>query len=365
MKAYFLVFCSAVLGLSAGGELRDGFIKAQIHDPLNAVHSYNLGIAALHAKKYEEAEDHLSLATELSDRESADIIPAYFSWGDTAALRLIDALQKEAELRDAALDEALRRAVDAGNRYGNVLVFDENHAQARARKKIVDRLRALLEQRKKQQEEEQKQKEQQQKQEQDQQKQEKEQQKQKEEQKKQQKEETKQQKEEKKSEKEEKKGEKKAQNQEAGQKEEPQKQGETGQGKKSDDQQQGGQDQQDKQAAKGDPSPEVPASNKKDTSDKEKSEAVGDEQPAGDAAAEGDRRPEHAEKEAAAEESPDAAAQAGAGEPARYDANAEMAKKRALVLLDSLDRDEAALRKQQLLKKSAEREVGHARFNQW
>ena len=57
------------------------------------------------------------------------------------------------------------------------------------------------------------------------------------------------------------------------------------------------------------------------------------------------------------------AAVAAQGE--KYDANAEMIKKRAMVLLDRLQQNEAALQKQQLLKKSAAQMGEGIRYNQW
>jgi len=360
MAIFFILFwLLTFMGNCAQAATAAHFLAAQVHDPLNPIISYNLGIAALEQKNYTAAERHFSLAVDLHDRQSKAIVPSYFCWADTAALQLLGMLEGQKELKDEALSNAIKRAVDASNRYGNVLVFDAEHAQARERKKIVDRLRALLEQQKKQQEE--------------------------------QKEQEKQNKQEKKD-----PDSKEDQQQQDGSQSEDQKQsgekqqqekpgdqtrnddqkpesgpeqdgggGEKKQSKKSQEQSQTGREeekqeetQSEGQESASEAEPEKMSGQEKEGENKAASAGEGPQEDKQEKAAAGD---ENVSTQALQEDATESAGTA----MAEYDANAEMVKKRAMVLLDRLQQNEAALQKQQLLKKSAAQMGENARYNQW
>ncbi|MDQ5890861.1 MAG: hypothetical protein QG604_735 [Candidatus Dependentiae bacterium] len=349
-----IVYCVAVsmtvVGCGFAG-LTDQFLAEQVDNPLNPVTSYNLGIAALDQKQYANAERHFSLAVDLYDRENTGIIPAYFSWADTASLQLIEMLQEQKELKDAALDTAIKRAVDAGNRYGNVLVFDAEHTAARERKKIVDRLRALLEQRKKQQEEEKKEEN-------------------KSEDKNQQSDESQEGDKENQGDnqkddqpRDQKEGGSKRQDGKQKPSEGDQKQDESHsqqQKKESEEQQSSGDKQEEEQPAK---SEEKEGSGQ--TGEDQTGEEKTGEEKKQDVGAEESQKTSGEQEGAVSEEELKEAMEQAMAAPQQYDANAEMVKKRAMVLLDKLQQDEAALQKQQLLKKSAQKAAEHVRYNQW
>ncbi len=349
------------------------FLAEQLDNPLNPVTSYNLGIAALEQKQYPAAERHFSLAVDLYDRQSNAIVPAYFCWADTAALQLLGMLHEQKELKGEALNTAIKRAVDASNRYGNVLVFDAEHQAARERKKIVDRLRALLEQRKKQQEEEKKQ-EQQDKQD-----------KQKGEDKKDKKD---------KSEQDEQDKSQDENQQGDGEQDQQQNDGKDSQDGKenkknkqgADKNKQSGTDQQKQTSSGKERKEEKPGNEEKKQSGQEeegqgadeKEQSAGadkteEEKPGDQAQGIGNREDEQkqqpavgaADENVSSEESPQNGQEMAIAAPQEYDANAEMVKKRALVLLDRLQQNEAALQKEQLLKKSAAQVGENKRYNQW
>jgi hypothetical protein len=129
------------------------FVEEQIDDPLNPIHAYNIGIALQQQKKYAQAGKHFALAADLYPAGDAGLIPVHFSAGDSAAADLLEQLQKQPDLKGASLDGALETATKASTQYGAVLELDQEHVQARERKKIIDRLHALLQQRKNQEEE--------------------------------------------------------------------------------------------------------------------------------------------------------------------------------------------------------------------
>jgi len=376
MNMFFLFLLVGALNVDCMAELlspdqaRVYFLSQQVHDPANPVFSYNLGIAALQQKKYSDAERHFSLATELYDRSDKSIIPAYFSWADTAALQLIDALRDQKELKGAALDAAIARATDASNRYASVLVFDAEHAPAQERKKVVDRLKQLLEARKQEEKEEEKHKDQQKNQQQDQQKND-------EQNSSNQSDDEQQQDGDQNQDK---------QNKDAGQESSNKKNNNEQKKQSSDQQKKPKNDTSDDEQSQ---SPEEQQQNEKSSSDEEK-EQLDQEKDAAEKnksdqqndtksgendrdSAAGNAEKNDQEQEAAGspleEQAQDKEAE-GAEQPVvapakQYDANTEMAKKRAMVLLDKLQNNEAALQKAQLLKKSGQQGVGHERYNQW
>jgi len=332
------MFLTGALFSLQAQSLKEDFLKAQLGDPLNGIHSYNLGMCGLEQQSYEEADRSFSLAVDLLPREKESIVPAYFSWADTAALQLISLLQKESKPTGPELDKALQRAVDASNRYGNVLVFDEVHKEARARKKLVDKIKAFLEQRKKQEEEQKKEEEEKQKNQQDQQ-------------------------------------------------ENKQDKGDGQQDQKQDGApEKAGDSPEDKQQKDGDKkegdAPEKPSdkeagenTQKQGGSEKKQDDASKDQQEAGRPESSALRQPsEHNEQPRSEADKADGegeesvaehmAAEAEEG-AAQHDPNALLAKKRALVLLDKLQNEEAALHKQQLLKKTARQAGVQGQYNQW
>ena len=343
-------------------------MQEQIDDPLNPVLSYNLGVAALEKKDFARANNCFSLATDLYERDDAGMVPAYFCWADTAAQQLLGVLQKEKELSQAAVEEGLRHAVDASNRYGNVLVFDEHHQQAKERKEVVDKIRAFLEQRKKEKEEEKKQQDQQ---------------------------------------KQDKQNQDKQKNQNNGQS-----QGQDQQQNDSSDQQQrdaGKNGQKGTKDQKREQSPEQQQKDEQDQSDGGKQQQEQPQEAEGNDAGQDQQQPQDEQKQGQGdqnqqggeqqeqkdggdaggesgddteqeqqaaqamaaqeheqgEDGEQAGQQESAAVAAQYDANAEMAKRRALVLLDKLQQKESALQKEQLLKKSAQQGAEAGRYNQW
>ncbi|MDQ5940639.1 MAG: hypothetical protein QG632_365 [Candidatus Dependentiae bacterium] len=349
----FLLFFLVLLAGSAQASTAH-FLAEQLDNPLNPVTSYNLGIAALEQKQYPAAERHFSLAVDLYDRQNNAIVPAYFCWADTAALQLFGMLKEQKELKDEALNTAIKRAVDASNRYGNVLVFDAEHEAARERKKIVDRLRALLEQRKNQQEEEKKQ----------------------EQQNKQDKQENEDKKDKKDKPEQDRQDKSQDENQQGdGEQDQQQNDGQQSQDGKenkknekgADKNKQPGKDQQ-KQSCQEEQRQGTDEKEQPCSADKAEEEKTGNqEQGAGNREDEQKQQPAvgAADENVSSEAPAEGEEQMVAAAPQEYDANAEMVKKRALVLLDRLQQNEAALQKQQLLKKSAAQVGENKRYNQW
>jgi len=365
-------------------QVAEHFTAQQIDNPLNPLYSYNNGIAALQQKKYMQAEKHFSLAADLYAAGDAGLIPVHCSWGDAVATQLLEQLQAQAELKDAALDAAIAKASEAGAQYEAVLGIDPQHAPARERKKIVDRLRALLEQRKKQEEDKkEEQKQQNQKNNQPEQKNN-----QQEQENSQQNKENSQQ---------EQDGQSGSQQQDSGQQkkqdkkqksDQPQKSDQKkdapGQNSPSDSQDDAGQkqdeqdavqeNQQDQQDQKDDAGKESeqerpgqeqeqPAQAPSEQQESQSANAGGAEQK-NEQTAEGT---ESAYGEASSEQAETSGEEQkeGLAPVPQYDANADMAKKRGLVLLDKLQQNEAALQKAQLLRQSAVKQRENKGYNQW
>ncbi len=363
---------SSVCGLTPDAA-RAVFVAEQIDDPYNPVLSYNLGIAALNSKKMSDAERHFSLATELYDRTDTRIIPAYFSWADTAALELIAALRDKKELKGSGLDRAISRATDASNRYGNVLVFDANHTAAQERKKIVDKLKSLLEARKQEQKEQEDQKDQ----------------------KKDQQQNSGNQEQDRDDQEQDPSGNENDSSQPEGSNNknntnsshQDKKQPSSKQEQSEQEQSEQEQSEQEQSSSQDDKNTQSDASNAQDTNagdtddhaDSDEHGSNSDEQQKGDqqTANELDHTPsatDREEQEASAGQdvgtqddalAPEEQQPPVVAKPREYDANAEMAKKRALVLLDKVQHNEAALQKAQLLKKTNQQGLGNERFNQW
>jgi hypothetical protein len=358
-------------------QVAEYFTTQQIDNPLNPLYSYNNGIAALQQKKYMQAEKHFSLAADLYAPGDAGLIPVHCSWGDAVATQLLEQLQAQAELKDAALDAAIAKASEAGAQYEAVLGIDPQHAPARERKKIVDRLRALLEQRKKQEEDK------------------KEEQKQQNQKNNQQEQENSQQNKE--NSQQEQDGQSGSQQQDSGQQKKQDKKQKSDQPQKSDQKkdapgqnspsdaqddagqkqdeqdavQENQQDQQDQKDDAGKESEqerpgqeqEQPAQAPSEPQESQSANAGGaeqkDEQTAeGTESAYGEASSEQAET--SGEEQKE-----GVTPVPQYDANADMAKKRGLVLLDKLQQNEAALQKAQLLRQSAVKQRENKGYNQW
>lgn len=373
-------------------QVADYFTTQQIDDPLNPLYSYNNGIAALQQKKYMQAEKHFSLAVDIYAAGDPGLIPVHCSWGDAAATQLLEQMQAQPELKDSALDAAIAKAGEAGAQYEAVLGIDERHTPARERKKIVDRLRALLEQRKKQEEEK--------KEEQDQQNQEKNQQDQKNNQE-QNKDNSQQNKDNSQQD--------QCSNQQDQDKQSGSQQQDSDQPKKQDKKQKS--DQPQKSDQKKDASAQNSPSDAPDDADKKQGEQEAGQESQQDQQDQKDDVGKESEQERSGQEQEQLAqapseqqesqnvntgsaeqkdeqategAEAASGEASseqaeisgeeqkegttlmpQYDANADMAKKRGLVLLDKLQQNEAALQKAQLLRQSAVKQRENKGYNQW
>jgi hypothetical protein len=351
-------------------QVAEHFTAQQIDDSLNPLYSYNNGIAAQQQKKYTQAEKHFSLAADLYAAGDAGLIPVHCSWGDAVATQLLEQLQAQAELKDAALDAAIAKASEASTQYEAVLGIDAGHTPARERKTIVDRLRALLEQRKKQ-EEKKKEEQNQQDQQNNQQEQENSQQEQDgqsgspQQNSGQQKKQDKKQKSDQPHKSDQKKDAPGKNSPSEAQDDADQKQDEQGGGQESQQDQQGQKDNAGKESEQEQPGQEQeqPAQAPSEPQESQSANAGGAEQK-DEQIAEG---AEAAYGEASSEPTETAGEEQREGitPMPQYDANADMAKKRGLVLLDKLQQNEAALQKAHLLRQSAVKQRENKGYNQW
>lgn len=318
-------------------------LHQQVDDPYNPGISYNLGIAASQQKKYAQADGHFSLATELYERDEPQLLPVYFSWADGAAHQLLDVMQKNPNIKGKQLDDAIDRAGRASERYGNVLVLDEDHQPAEERKNIIDKLKKVLEQKKRQEE--------------------------------QQKQEDEQKKEQDKNQKGEGGDSDAQQNKDKQQDKDQQSQdgddaqensGQKSQGGKADDASQDGQKEQDKkQSQQGD-------EQRDGGKDKDEKELDPSSQPSPEAWAgkQGEEEAGNEEQDSGLGKEEEAGKQ-GEGETGAAGAQTseqiadEMARRRAVVLLDKLQQDESSLQKQLLRTKSQNQQSIYGRYNQW